>query len=87
MVRKPALAIFTAVPLCGCSGGAPTVFLAGAYFPAWLLCAVAGILGAVVVRVVLVAVGLDDGIPFRLLTYVAIAVAIGLVVSLVGFGR
>ncbi len=87
MVRKPALAIMMAVPLGGCSAGAPTIFLAGAYFPAWLLCAVAGVLGAVVTRVVLVAVGIDDGIPFRLLTYIAIAIGIGLLVSILGFGR
>ena len=87
MSRKPALAVMMVIPLAGCSAGAPTIFLAGAYFPAWLLCAVAGVLGSVVVRVILVAVGFDDGIPFRLLTYVAIAIAIGLLVSIVGFGR
>jgi hypothetical protein len=87
MVRKPALAIIAAIPMGGCSGGAPTIFLAGAYFPAWLLCAVAGILGAVLVRVILVLLGIDDAIPFRLVTYVAVAIAIGLMVSVLGFGR
>lgn len=76
-----------AIPLAGCSGGAPTLFLAGAFFPAWLLCAVAGVLGAVALRVVLVALGVDDGIPFRLVTYIAVAIAIGLLVSVAGFGR
>ena len=87
MARKSALAVMMAVPLAGCSSGAPTIYLAGAYFPAWLLCAIAGVLGAVVVRVILVVLGIDDGIPFRLLTYIAIAIGIGLLVSIVGFGR
>jgi len=88
MMRKPALAIIAAtMPLGGCAGGAPTIFLSGAYFPAWLLCAVAGILGAVLVRIVLVVFGVDDAIPFRLVTYAAVAIAIGLLVSIVGFGR
>lgn len=87
MVRKPALAVMGAVTLGGCSAGAPTVFLAGAYFPAWLLCSVAGVLGAVLLRFGLVAAGIDDAIPFRLPVYVCIAIAIGLLVALVGFGR
>ncbi len=87
MVRKPATVFFAAIPLCGCSGGAPAVFLAGAFVPAWLLCAVAGVLGAVLVRVLLVWLGIDDALPFRLVTYIAIAVLIGLLVSVVGFGR
>jgi len=87
MVRKPALAAMAALPLGGCSGGAPTIFLAGAYFPAWLICAVAGVLGAVVVRVALVALAIDDALPFRLGIYVCIAAAIGFLVSIVGFGR
>jgi hypothetical protein len=87
MVRKPASVVMAALPLGGCSDGAPTIFLAGAYIPAWLVCAVAGVLGAVVVRVVLVALSIDDALPFRLGIYVCIAAAIGFLVSLVAFGR
>jgi len=59
----------------------------GAYFPSWLACALAGILGAVVVRVIFVRVGIDDILPVRLPVYVAIAAGIGFLVSLSTFGR
>lgn len=87
MVRQPTLAIIVALSLGGCSAGAPTVFLAGAYFPAWLLCAVAGVVGAVIVRIGLVAAGIDDTIPFRLPVYICIAIVIGLLVAFAGFSR
>lgn len=67
--------------------GAPAISLFGAYFPAWLLCAFIGVIGAVLVRVVFIRVGLDDMFPVRLPVYVAVAVIIGLLVSFFGFGR
>jgi hypothetical protein len=74
--------------LGGCtSAGAPSIALFGAYFPSWLACALAGILGAVVVRVIFIPLGLDDALPIRLPVYLAVAVSIGFSVSLLGFGR
>lgn len=87
MVQKPAFAFTASLALGGCSAKAPTIFLAGAYFPSWLLCAVAGVLGAVLVRIVLVRLAIDDAMPFRLLVYICIAIVIGVLVSLVAFGR
>ncbi len=72
---------------CDVSAGAPSLALFGAYFPSWLACALAGILGAVLVRLVFIPLGLDDALPVRLPVYVAIAAAIGFLVSLIGFGR
>lgn len=72
---------------CDVSAGAPSLALFGAYFPSWLACALAGILGAVLVRLVFIPLGLDDALPVRLPVYVAIAAAIGFLVSLLGFGR
>ena len=73
----------------GCSGdaGAPSIALFGAYFPSWLACALTGILGAVVVRLLFIPLGIDDLLPARLPVYVAIAAAIGFFVSMIGFGR
>ncbi|RTL87928.1 hypothetical protein EJV44_23725 [Ancylobacter aquaticus] len=59
----------------------------GAYFPAWLLCAVIGVLGAVLVRLVFIRAGIDDALPVRLPVYVCIAAGIGFAVALLGFGR
>ncbi|CAH1659545.1 conserved membrane hypothetical protein [Hyphomicrobiales bacterium] len=76
------------LPLAGCtSAGAPSIPLFGAYFPAWLACAVAGILGAVIMRVVFVQVGIDDVLPWRLLVYVCLALAIAFAFSRFVFGR
>lgn len=78
----------TALLLGGCtSAGAPSIALFGAYFPSWLACALAGILAAVVVRLIFILLGLDDVLPIRLPVYVAVAAAIGFSVSLLGFGR
>ncbi|MCX5477990.1 YtcA family lipoprotein [Kaistia geumhonensis] len=72
---------------CTVSAGAPSIALFGAYFPSWLACALAGILGAVLVRLIFIPLGVDDMLPVRLPVYVAIAAAIGFLVSLLGFGR
>jgi len=83
------LIAFMGLSLSGCavSAGAPSIALFGAYFPSWLACALAGILGAVLVRLVFIPLGIDDVLPVRLPVYVAIAAAIGFLVSLLGFGR
>ena len=49
----------------GCDG-APSVTIAGAYFPAWLLCAIVAVLVAALIRGVMVATGLANHIPYQL---------------------
>ncbi|MFT7721223.1 MAG: YtcA family lipoprotein [Roseateles sp.] len=84
---KVGLAAATAC-LPGCmSAGAPAIPLFGAYFPSWLACAGAGVLGAILMRVVFIRVGIDDALSLRLPVYVCLAAAIGFLVSLLGFGR
>jgi hypothetical protein len=65
----------------------PSLPIAGAYFPFWLICAFGGIISAVVVRVVLIRAGVDDVLPFRLLVYVALAAALALVFARLFYGR
>ena len=82
------LAPLAAIALAGCSDTrAPAIPLFGAYFPAWLACATIGILGAVVIRVAFVLIGLDDRLPLRLLVYVCLAAGISFAASLAFFGR
>jgi hypothetical protein len=64
--------------LVGC-GGAPSVTIAGAYFPAWLLCALIAVLVAVIVRGLMVVTGLSHHIPYQL----AVCSSIGVIVALV----
>jgi hypothetical protein len=64
--------------LAGC-GGAPSLTIAGAYFPAWLLCDLIAVLVAVIVRVLMVVTGLSNHVPYQL----AVCSSIGVIVALV----
>jgi hypothetical protein len=76
-----------ALVLAGCAEvRAPSIPLFGAYFPAWLACTAIGIIGAILVRVVFVLVGIDDRLPLRLLVYLCVAAIIAFATSLVIFG-
>jgi YtcA family len=88
-VTWPAAFLLPAVlSLSGCgAAGAPSFDLFGAFFPAWLLCGVVGIAGAVAARVVFVSTGLADTLPFQLAVCTAIGVITALLVWLVGFGH
>jgi hypothetical protein len=69
------------------SGGAPSFTLFGAFFPAWLLCGIVGIVGAVVARVAFVSSGLANTLPYQLAVCTAIGVITALLVWLSGFGH
>jgi hypothetical protein len=62
----------------GC-GGAPAVTIAGAYFPAWLLCAVIAVLVAVFIRALMVATRAVNYIPYQL----AVCGSAGTIVALI----
>ena len=74
--------------LSGCaSSGAPSFVIVGAYFPAWMLCAVLGIVAAIVARAVFVATGLSAVLPFQLLVCSAIGLICALLAWLLWFGQ
>lgn len=74
--------------LGGCAARtSPSLPLFGAYFPSWLICATAGIIGAIVLRALFIRVGIDDLLPWRLIVYVSLAAAIGFGVALTVYGR
>jgi hypothetical protein len=60
--------------------------LLGSYFPAWMLCAVIGIVAAVIIRHLAVA-GINDYVVAPLLTYAALAVSATLLAWLLWFGH
>lgn len=86
---KPFPLLLPVLPLlASCSGTrAPSFAAVGAFFPAWLACALLGVLGAVLIRVVLIRIGIDDALPLRLLVYVALALGIAFALSIFVFGR
>jgi hypothetical protein len=74
--------------LCGCSqAGAPSIELFGAFFPAWLLCAVLGIFVAFGARMIFAARGLTDVLPLQLVVCTSIGLIFALLVWLFWFGR
>jgi hypothetical protein len=75
-----------AMPAAGCSYS-PTMDLFGSYFPAWMLCAAIGIVAAVIVRLILVAAGINDYVVAPLLTYAGLAVSATLLAWLLWFGH
>ena len=55
---------------------APSFTLAGSYFPAWILFAFLAIILTVLIRVVLIRLGIDDVMRFKVIVYAALAVAL-----------
>jgi hypothetical protein len=65
--------------LTACSlAAAPSFELFGAYFPAWMLCALIAILGAASARVVLTTPAFNDVVPFQFAVCTAVGVIVGL---------
>jgi YtcA family len=74
--------------LLGCSeAGAPSLVLFGAYFPAWMLCAGLGILGAILLRAGFVVSGLNEAVPWQLFVCAAAGTMLAVGVWLIAFGR
>ena len=72
----------------GCaSPGAPSLILFGAYFPGWILCAVAGILAAIAARIAMVMSGLSDALPLQLFVCVALGLVVAIAAWLFWFGQ
>ena len=75
------------IALSGCGArGAPSFTLVGAYFPAWMLFALVGILAAIGARAGSVDSDLAGTLPFQLLVCVSIGVCIALCAWLLWFG-
>ncbi len=85
--RAIGIPLLAAFSLVGCEvRGAPWFSLFGAYFPAWMLCGLIGVLGAVLARVICVAIGVDAIARARLLTYGSVGLILALGTWQCGFG-
>jgi hypothetical protein len=67
--------------------GAPSYSLFGAFFPAWMFCAVIGIIGAIGARAAMVSSGLAKVMPYQLFVCASIGLIVALLVWLIWFGR
>jgi hypothetical protein len=73
----PLLPVLAAVWPCAACAGAPSIAVAGAYFPAWLTCALIGVGGALVARVAMVASGVARWLPLQLLVSASLGLMCG----------
>jgi len=64
---------------------APSIVVFGSYFPAWIVCAIVGVLGATIARFVLVGLDVDEFLPLRLVVYLCLAIDFGLGLWLVAY--
>jgi len=69
------------------SGGAPSFTLFGAFFPAWMLCGLMGIFGAVAARSAFAGSGLSGVVPYQLLVCTAIGVIVAILAWFALFWR
>ncbi len=81
LAALPALIAFA---LCGCD---PVVNVAGANFPAWLLCAIVGSVLAVAIRPILLASRIEPYLGPLAIIYPCLAIALACTVYLVFFNR
>ena len=88
MRRNALLTTLISVALSGCAvRGAPSFALFGAFFPAWMFCALLGILAAAGSRAVFVASGIADVLPYQLFVCASIGVSLALLAWLFWFGQ
>jgi hypothetical protein len=84
--RKAMLLMVPSCTLVGCSlTGAPSFALFGAYFPAWMFCALIGIFGAAGLGVALRTATFSEVVPWPLAVCTSVGVIVGLLVWRVVF--
>lgn len=83
--KLPLAALTLAAALCG--GCDPVVDIAGANFPAWLICAIAGIALAAVFRTLFAAARIEPHLGPLAIVYPCLAVLFSCVVWLIFFNR
>ena len=69
-----------ALTLAGCNGRAnpPSVPIFGSYFPAWIFCAIGGVVLALIVRTLFIWAKLDAHLPVPPLVYLGVAISGGI---------
>jgi YtcA family len=86
-VLRRILAAAATAPLVFAGGCDPVVNIAGANFPAWLLCAIAGIVLAAMFRPLFVLTRIEQYLWPTPLVYSSLAVLLGCIVYLIFFNR
>ncbi|PZQ46390.1 MAG: hypothetical protein DI556_20585 [Rhodovulum sulfidophilum] len=59
----------------------------GSFFPSWLICLFAAVIATVLLRAAFIVVGLDDILRARVPVYMAMALGLTFLFSILFFGR
>jgi hypothetical protein len=87
-VKKISLTVIIGLLLILSScNSAPAQNILGSYFPAWMLCALIGILLTVIVYIIFAAIGIDEFIPAKLFTYLGLSISLTFITWLFWFGN
>jgi hypothetical protein len=82
--------VFTLINLCqvlvGCNH-APSQNILGSFFPAWMLCATAGLLLTLVIRQIVIRCGIDGFVPAKLPVYTGLTISLTFILWLGWFGN
>jgi hypothetical protein len=73
-LQRPLISLLLAFSLCACSGS-PSRNILGSYFPSWMICALVGLVVALLARAVLKATGLLGELPAPPLVLLSIGCA------------
>jgi FtsH-binding integral membrane protein len=73
----------TALTACSTS---PSRNILGSYFPSWMICALAGLVGVVALRAVLGKAGIDAALPMPVVVYLCTWLAVTLAIWLLWLG-
>jgi hypothetical protein len=65
----------------------PAQNILGSYFPAWMLCALIGLILTVMIYVIFVKIGIDEFIPAKLMIYLGLAISLTFIMWLLWFGN
>jgi hypothetical protein len=85
--REYAGSLLVATSALALSGCDPIVNIAGANFPAWMLCAILGAIGAAAIRPLLALIGIEPHLGPRVIIYPCLAFLLGCSFYLVFFNR
>ncbi len=77
------LAFVAALTACSAS---PSRNILGSYFPTWMICALLGLLGVVVLRAVFGKAGIDAALPMPVVVYLCMWIAMTLAIWLLWLG-
>lgn len=66
---------------------APAIAMFGSFFPSWLICLFAAVIATVLLRAAFIVVGLDDILRARVPVYMAMALGLTFLFSILFFGR